>query len=155
MLRRALMLVAGAAFLVASGSLWSYDMELAGSYALLFQPVAGAKAGKALHLMTPEAFVTKIKKGERVVPLDIRTPAEMSIFTSVLPESLAIPMNELFTAENLARIPADTPVVVFCKSGIRATAAGTALRHIGFGNVFILKGGFKALNAYLDPKTAN
>jgi rhodanese-related sulfurtransferase len=115
----------------------------------------GESAGKALHLMKPRVFLDKIKAGERVVPLDIRTPAETSIFTASLPGGLAIPMNELFIAENLARVPTDTPVVVLCKSGTRATAAGTALRHIGFDNVFILKGGFKALNDYLDAKTAN
>lgn len=155
MLKRLFTLAAVASFLVASGSVWSYDTDLAGSYALLFQPVAGAKAGKALHLMKPQAFVTRVTKGERLVALDIRTPAEMSIVTSALPESLAIPINELFTPDNLARVPTDTPVVVLCVSGTRATAAGTALRHIGFDNVFILKGGFKALIGYLNPKTAN
>jgi rhodanese-related sulfurtransferase len=149
------MLVAAASFLVASTSVWSYDADLAASYARLFQPVAGAQAGKALHLMQPDAFVTKVQKGERLVVIDVRTPAETSIFTSALPESLAIPINELFAPDNLARVPTDAPVVVICKSGTRATAAGTALRHLGFDNVFILKGGFKALNDYLDAKTAN
>lgn len=155
MLRRVLTAAAVASFLVASGSVWSYNTDLAQSYAKLFQPVAGAKVGKALHLMKPEVFVDKIKAGERIVMLDIRTPAEMSIFTSALPDSLTIPINQLFTADNLARLPTDASVVVLCKSGTRATAAGTALRHIGFDNVFILKGGFKALSGYLDPKTAN
>jgi len=155
MLRRVLTLAAVASFLIASGSVWSYDEDLAGSYAQLFEPVVGAKAGKALHLMKPEVLVIKIKAGERIVTLDVRTPAEMSFFMSALPESLAIPINELFTPDNLARVPTDTPVVVLCKSGTRATVAGIALRHIGFDNVFILKGGFKALNGYLDAKTAN
>jgi rhodanese-related sulfurtransferase len=61
----------------------------------------------------------------------------------------------LFAPASLARIPVDAPVVVICKSGTRATAAGTALRHIGFDNVLSLKGGFKALSDYLDAKTAN
>jgi 3-mercaptopyruvate sulfurtransferase SseA len=64
-------------------------------------------------------------------------------------------MNELFTDAGLARIPTDKTVIVLCKSGTRATAAGTALRHIGFENVYILKGGYKALIAYMGPKEAN
>ncbi len=139
---------------VSSGA-FAYDQDLAASYAKLFAPVAGAKAGKELHLMKPEDFVEKIKAGERLVTLDIRTPAEFSIFTSVLPEHLNIPINELFSPDNLTRIPEDQAVVVLCKSGTRATAAGTALRHVGFGNVYILKGGFKALSNYLDAKTGN
>jgi rhodanese-related sulfurtransferase len=46
-------------------------------------------------------------------------------------------------------------VVVLCKSGARATAAGTALRHIGFEHVYVLKGGYKALIAYMGPKEVN
>ena len=134
---------------------WSYDTAMAESYANLFAPVKGAGAGKALHLMKPGAFLNKVKASEPLVTLDVRTLAEIGVFTSILPGSLTIPMNELFTEANLARIPTDKPVVVLCKSGTRATAAGTALRHIGFENVYVLKGGFKALIAYLGPKEAN
>ena len=155
MLKRVVALAAAASFLVATGSAWSYDAELAESYAKLFEPVAGAKAGKALHLMKPQAFVNKIKAGEPLVTLDIRTPAETTLFTSALPGNLTIPINELFAADNLGQLPKDTPIVVLCKSGTTATAAGTALRHVGFDNVFILKGGFKALNVYVDATTAN
>ena len=38
--------------------------------------------------------------------------------------------------------------------GARAAAVGTALRHIGFDNVYILKGGFQALAAYYGPRQA-
>jgi rhodanese-related sulfurtransferase len=134
---------------------WSYDSAMARSYADLFAPVQGAGAGKAMHLMSPEAFVNKVKAGEALVVLDIRTPAETQIFTASLPGTLVIPVNELFTEANLTRIPTDKAVIVLCKSGTRATAAGTALRHIGFKNVYILKGGFKALIGYMGPKEAN
>ena len=87
--------------------------------------------------------------------LDVRTPAESGVYSVTLPGSLAIPINELFKPDNLARIPTDRTVVVFCLSGSRATAAGTALRHIGFENVYILKGGYKALVAYMSPEQAN
>ncbi|MBK1720428.1 rhodanese-like domain-containing protein [Thiocystis violacea] len=143
------------AFSVASGNAWSYDADLAASYERLFSPAVGAQAGKALHLMEAPALVEKIQAGEPMVLLDIRTPAETMIFAPTLPGSLIIPMNELFTAENLARLPADRPLVVLCQSGARAVAAGTALRHIGFDRVFIVKGGFRALNEDLDAKTAN
>lgn len=58
-------------------------------------------------------------------------------------------VNELFAEAHLALIPTDMTVVVLCLSGARATAAGTALRHTGFENVYILKGGFKALTSHL------
>jgi rhodanese-related sulfurtransferase len=152
------------AFVVAiSGPAWSSDTDmaksytelLAKSYAELFAPVQGAGAGKALHLIKPDAFLDKVKAKEPLVVLDVRTPAETDVYGVTLPGALMIPINELFTPANLARIPTDKTVVVLCLSGARATAAGTALRHIGFENVYILKGGYKALVAYLDPIKAN
>jgi rhodanese-related sulfurtransferase len=141
--------------MVLSTPAWAYDSAMAESYAQLFAPVKGAGAGKALHLMKPDAFLNKVIAKESLVALDVRTPAEIGVFTSILPGTLTIPMNELFTEDNLSRIPTDKTVVVLCKSGARATAAGTALRHIGFENVYVLKGGFKALIAYMGPKEAN
>jgi rhodanese-related sulfurtransferase len=138
-----------------AGPAWSYDTTMAGSYAKLFAPVKGAGAGKALHLITPDAFLEKVKGQVPLVVLDVRTPAETAIYSATLPGTLAIPVDELFTEASLGRIPTDKTVVVMCLSGTRATAAGTALRHIGFDNVYILKGGFKALTGYLGPKEAN
>ena len=155
MLKHLLTITLLAVAVTITGPSWSYDAAMAESYAKLFAPVKGAGAGKALHLMMPDAFLTKVKAKESVVALDVRTPAEIGVFTSILPGSLTIPVNELFTEANLARIPTEKTVVVLCKSGARATAAGTALRHIGFENVYVLKGGFKALIAYMGPKEAN
>jgi len=141
--------------LLAAGTGFAYDAQLAASYAQLFAPVKGAKAGKELHLMAVEAFVDGLKSGKGYVTLDVRTPAELGIFGAALPNNLDIPADQLFQPDNLERIPTDKPVVVVCQSGTRAAAVGTALRHVGFDNVHILKGGFKALVSYLDAKAAN
>jgi rhodanese-related sulfurtransferase len=133
---------------------WSYDAELARSYERLFSNVSGADAGKAMHFLSPEAFINDMHEGKEYVAIDVRTPAEARLFTLSLPNSLVIPTSEVFTPENLATIPTDKPVVIICKSGARATAVGTALRHIGFDDVFILKGGFQGLAGYYGPKQA-
>ena len=138
-----------------AGPAWSYDTAMAESYAKLFAPVKGAGAGKALHLIKPDALLNKVKAKEPLVILDIRTPAETGVYSVTLPGSLMIPVDELFTEAQLSLIPTDKSVVVVCMSGTRATAAGTALRHIGFENVYVLKGGFKALTGYLGPVEAN
>jgi rhodanese-related sulfurtransferase len=155
MLQRLFTVVLLAIAIAAAGPAWSYDAALAESYAKLFAPVQGAAAGKALHLIKPDAFLNKIKAREPLVVIDVRTPAETGVYSVTLPGTLTIPIAELFTEANLARLPTDKTVVVLCLSGTRATAAGTALRHIGFDNVYILKGGFKALTGYMGPKEAN
>ena len=133
---------------------WSYDVEAAKAYNALFAEVKGAESGKKLHLFSAEKFVEKIKKNEPFAVLDVRTPRELSLVTVNTPETLNIPLNELFTPKSLGAIPTDKPVYVICQSGIRSTAAGTALRHVGFENVYVVKGGLKALVNYLGPKQA-
>jgi rhodanese-related sulfurtransferase len=133
---------------------WTYDAEMAKSYQQLFSDVVGAEAGKALNFVSTEAFTNGLKEGKPWVAVDVRTPGEVGLFTLSLPGSLAIPTSEVFDPENLKRIPRDRPVIIVCKSGARATAVGTSLRHIGFDNVYILKGGFQGLASYFGPKQA-
>ena len=133
---------------------WSYDVEAAKAYNDLFAEVKGAECGKKLHLFPAEKLVEKIKKSEPFAILDVRTPRELSLVTVNTPETLNIPLNELFTPKSLGAIPTDKPVYVICQSGIRSTAAGTALRHVGFSNIYVIKGGLKALVNYLGPKQA-
>ena len=138
-----------------SNPTWSYEEAAAVNYGGMFSSAKGALVGKQIHLMPAEKFVDKIKMYKPLVVLDIRTPAETGIIGMTFPGTLNIPLNELFTKANLNSLPTDRPVVVVCQSGIRATAVGTALRHVGFKNVYILKGGMKALIGYLGPKEAN
>jgi rhodanese-related sulfurtransferase len=155
MLTRPLTIILLAITILFACPAWSYDAAMADSYAKLLAPVKGAGAGKALHMIMPDDFLNKVKSNEPLVVLDVRTPAETGIYSATLPGTLRIPVDELFTEARLALIPTDNTVVVLCMSGTRASVAGTALRHIGFENVYILKGGFKALTAYMGPKEAN
>lgn len=134
---------------------WAYDTELAKSYSDLFSEVKGEKAGKFLHFVMPHKFVKDIKSGKEIVVIDVRTPSETELFSMSSEKNLKIPANEIFKPENLQRIPTDKEVMVICKSGARATAIGTALRHIGFDNVYILKGGFEDLSSYYGTRQAN
>ena len=154
MFKKSLISLAITSLLLMASATPAYDMELANSYQNLFANVAGAKLGKHLHLIKPDAFVDDIKKGKAQIALDVRTEKEQGIFAITLPGSMRIPVNVLFEKGNLDRLPTDMPIIVICKSGVRATAVATALRHTGFNNAYILKGGIQGLSAYLGPKEA-
>ena len=141
--------------LVVTTPVAAYDQGKTGEYSQMFATVQGPKAGKELHLMKAEQFVNQVRGGRQFVTVDIRTPGETRFLTSNLPGNLLIPLAELFKLEQLATLPVDKPIVIMCKSGTRATAAATALRQIGFTETYVLKGGFKALIAYLGAKEAN
>lgn len=91
--------------------------------------------------MPAEKVMEAIKKGEDVVLRDVRTRQEQSIIGLTFANTLQMPMNEVFRSENLGKIPTDRKVIVTCKSGVRCTVIGLALRNIGFDNVFAMKGG--------------
>jgi rhodanese-related sulfurtransferase len=144
-------------FVVASliaGSASAYNKDLASSYEQYFAPFAGKETTKALQLIKPNVFVYAIKKGDKMLVLDIRTPAEVGMVSLAMPGSLAISMDQVFKPANLARIPTDKYVVVVCQGGVRAMAIATALRNTGFSNIYVLKGGAKDLVKYLNQNTA-
>jgi rhodanese-related sulfurtransferase len=134
---------------------WAYDEAMAESYAQYFEGFAGKETGKALQLMGSSDLMDAVKAGEDLFVLDVRTPAETGVYALTIAGSVAIPMNEVFKPENLARIPEDKKVVVVCRGSLRALAVATGLRHIGFDDVYVLAGGTMGLADYLTPKTAH
>ena len=137
-----------------STAAWGFDRGLAYSYSQYFQPFDGKATSKALHFIQAPDFVTALKRGEKMLVLDVRTPAETAIISLGVKDKMVVPMNKVFTPETLSRIPTDRKVVVVCKAGVRAMAIATALRHSGFDNVYVLKGGIAKLADYVVPKTA-
>lgn len=148
------LIVAPLIALLLGGPVMAYDAELAQTYQHLFASFDEQQTAKALHLMTPDQVMEALKKGEPLVILDVRTEREQSIVGVTQPGALHLPMNKVFTPEGLAQIPTDKKVVVTCHSGARALAVSTALRDVGFDNVYCMKGGLIKLIEYLDPKTA-
>ena len=153
-MKRVFMITAIGLCMGVNSAAWSYDATLARQLAQLFSSVSGAEAGDALHFISPETFIKDLQAGKDMVTIDVRTPAETNVLSIALPNNLLIPADQIFAKENLDRIPTDKPVIIVCKSGARATAVGTSLRHIGFDNVYILSGGFQGLSSYYGTKQA-
>jgi rhodanese-related sulfurtransferase len=77
-----------------------------------------------------EDFKSLLDSGE-VVLVDVREVKEYS--EGHFPGAINIPIRTL--ADNLDKIPADKPVVVYCASGHRAGMVTTALQLLGYKNV--------------------
>lgn len=140
-------------YLLTISSGWAYDKIMAESYAQYFKPFSEKATSKSLHMMKTADFVKDLRAGKLFV-LDVRTPGESGIYGITVPESVAIPMDQVFIPENLASLPTSGKIVVVCKAGQRSMAVSTALRHIGFENVYTLKLGLQDLAKYVTPKTA-
>ena len=140
-------------FLLTTSFAWAYDKLMAESYDQYFKPFSDKATSKSLHMMKTADFVKEVRAGKLFV-IDVRTYGEAVIYGMTIPESVVLPMDQVFKAENLARLPTTGKIVIVCKAGHRAMAVSTALRHIGFNNVYSLKLGIQDLAKYLSPKTA-
>lgn len=69
---------------------------------------------------------------EGTVLIDVREPDELDEL-GVIPGAINLSLREL--AQNLAFIPQDRPVFVYCATGWRAGLATSSLRMIGYDNV--------------------
>ena len=133
----------------------AHDKDKANQYLQLYAQCDGKQIGKSLFMMKPDVFVGKIKKGEDIFVLDVRTKAEEKIIGMNLPNTLFVPMNKVFEESTLSKLPEDKPIVVLCRKGVRSSLITMGLRDIGFGNAFSLKDGMKGLVAFLTPMEAN
>ncbi len=97
-------------------------------------------------MLEPEGLFELISKNAEFVLLDIRTEAERKVVSSNLPNSVSIPLHQLFYPENLNKLPKDRLIVVLCHTGERAIAAAIGLLLAGFPKVQVLSGGIAKLS---------
>ena len=133
---------------------FAYDAALAERFAQFYEPFAGKGCAKSLQMIKPEAFVAAMQSEGKPFVLDVRTENETGLIGITAADSLAMPMQQVFSKETLDKLPKDRKIVVVCKGGHRATAVAMGLRQIGFEQVFVLKGGLAKLATFLTPKTA-
>ena len=96
---------------------------------------------KSVPQMTTAELKKKMDKGETFVLLDVRSEADYQ--AAHLPGSLHISRGELEFAA-AAKIPdTDTPIYVYCRTGVKATFAAKTLLDIGYSNVTRISDSFK------------
>ena len=110
----------------AVGSLWRAMREVAGAHVARIDELATAYLGDRSRLATisREELLERMRAGE-VVVLDVRPRAEYA--AGHLPGAVNVPPDEL--AARLAGLPADQPVVAYCRGPLCAYA-DTAVRAL-------------------------
>jgi rhodanese-related sulfurtransferase len=84
---------------------------------------------------------------EALLLLDVREPDEVA--TASLAGATTIRMAEV--PAQLARLPADRPIVVMCHHGGRSASVTHFLNANGFPNALNLDGGIDSWSLYIDP----
>ena len=124
---------------------FAYDEEKAKYFDAFYSQFTPKVLAKATMDASADDLMKMIREGEKFTILDARTPAETEIIGMKLPNTLEIPMNEVFKEENLKRLPTDQKLILLCHSGSRVTMMAAGLLMLGFNNIVILKGGIKAV----------
>jgi adenylyltransferase/sulfurtransferase len=81
--------------------------------------------------------------------LDVREPWEWAVSSLADRGARLIPLGEV--GERLEEVPADRPVVVYCRSGQRSLTAARMLADAGRESVSSLRGGITAWAAAVEP----
>ena len=132
------------------------DPSTAGRADGLTIDVVDSLQGKTLHFEIPNApppvqamRVVELKRrldaGQVLRLLDVRGPAERQMASI----AAATALDEV--AENeIRKLPADTPLVFHCHTGVRSRAAAERFRLLGYRDVYNLEGGIEAWSIEID-----
>lgn len=87
---------------------------------------------------TGQELVQRQAAGEKVLVIDVRTPAEFA--SGHVPGAINLPVEALTGTESVLRDWKQGPVVLYCKSGRRAGIAAALLEKQGFARLEHLTG---------------
>ncbi|MEK6478345.1 rhodanese-like domain-containing protein [Catalinimonas sp. 4WD22] len=88
--------------------------------------------------ISPEEF-NELRKKERYVVLDVRTPAEVA--EEAIPGHVAINLFDPAFRTKIENLDKSKHYLVYCRSGNRSANACTLMANLGFKNLYNLAGG--------------
>lgn len=97
--------------------------------------------------ITPFQLKERLNSGERIQLLDVREPQEWEICR--IDGATLIPLGDL--PSHLQKLDSTTPIVVYCKVGVRSGQAAKLLQAAGFSKTQNLIGGIDAWATEIDP----
>jgi adenylyltransferase/sulfurtransferase len=98
--------------------------------------------------ITVRELFRKIKAGEPIYLVDVRTPAEREL--AALPDSVLLPLDDLSQRADDLSPPPGALVVTYCHHGIRSLTAAAILEQLGHRGVASLQGGIDAWSLHID-----
>ncbi len=88
--------------------------------------------------ISADVLAARLQSGEKVLVVDVRTPAEFA--SGHLPGAINLPHANITGDEEVLRQWKEQPVMLYCRSGRRASAAAAVLEEKGFRRLEQLQG---------------
>ncbi|WP_224275571.1 adenylyltransferase/sulfurtransferase MoeZ [Nocardioides lacusdianchii] len=111
---------------------------------------AEAAAGSTISVVQLEQMLKEREAGERDFTLiDVREPNEFEI--NKIPGAVLVPKGEFLNGNALGDLPADKPIVLHCKSGVRSAEVLAIVKGAGYADAVHVGGGVVAWVSQIDP----
>lgn len=94
-------------------------------------------------VIEPLALKTMMQGNARFMLVDVRTPGEFA--SGHIDGAMLLPLDAL--AASYSKLPKDTPLIVYCRSGHRSAQAVSFLLAHGYSRAVSLNGGYLAWTA--------
>ena len=104
------------------------------------------------HTIVPKISCEEfLKRSAQYVLIDVREGTEI-LETGMLDNAINIPRGliEMKLSPESDGFNANTPIVVYCGGGSRASLAGKTLKELGFKSVYNLDGGYRGWKEFTD-----
>ena len=109
-----------------------------------------AAAGSTISVVQLEQMLKEREAGERdFTLLDVREPNEYEI--NQIPGAVLVPKGEFLNGNALGDLPADKPIVLHCKSGVRSAEVLAIVKGAGYADAVHVGGGVVAWVSQIDP----
>jgi molybdopterin/thiamine biosynthesis adenylyltransferase/rhodanese-related sulfurtransferase len=109
-----------------------------------------AAAGSTISVTQLEHLLKERENGDRdFLLVDVREPNEFEI--NQIPGATLIPKGEFLNGNALSQLPADRPVVLYCKTGVRSAEALAIVKGAGYADAVHVGGGVVAWVNQIDP----
>lgn len=119
---------------------WMLELILVLSGGMLLWPLVRGRFSRMKEVGTLNA--TQLINRQNAVLLDLREPKDFE--GGHLPSAVHIPLSQLGSrGSELAKLTT-RPVIAYCDRGQRSRAAGSALAKLGFADIYLLTGGYRA-----------
>lgn len=115
-----------------------------GGFLILLNTIINSIGNKGITMVTARDAQDLVKKSA-VTIIDIRTPEEYR--NGHLKTAKLIPVAEIRSSPGEISLRKTSPILVYCQSGHRSSAAARMLKKAGFTNIFNLQGGIMSWQA--------
>ncbi len=148
-------IVAGTLLIAAMAvNVFAYDTKKAEEFDKFYSNFTSKACAQSQLYIDGEETMKMIREEKKFTFLDVRTPGELSVVGIKSANTLEIPVEHLFEAGNLNKLPTDELIIIVCYSGTRAVMVAASLKMIGFKNVRVMKGGIVGLAQGNSAKNA-